>query len=166
MFGYPASFSAADRQRVFGFLALFSRWECALKHSGFARAGGFGQAEADWRAFVTAHAAAIAALNDAAFVAARHLLTATPPKREELTVTGVTWVPNPRRAAESDGDYLLRVVRDVRNNLFHGGKFNGGPEPELARDRNLIDGATVVLETVAALNPNIRRMLDERATRG
>ena len=43
--------------------------------------------------------------------------------------------------------YLFRVVKDVRNNLLHDGKFAEGPAPELARDRQLIDHAIAVLES-------------------
>ena len=163
MLRYVASFPPEDRDRLFRFLALFARWECALKHCGFVRAGVFGQAEPDWRGFATNHEAAIAALKDPAFIAACGVLSASPPRREELVGTTVEWRPNPRRPSETDGDYLFRVVRDVRNNLFHGGKFAGGGEPELARDRQLIDSATVVLEKAAVLNAAIRAMLEQPA---
>ncbi len=32
------------------------------------------------------------------------------------------WEKNSKSNGESDERYLLRLVRDVRNNLFHGGK--------------------------------------------
>src|SRR5688572_30367174 len=131
MLPYPASFSADDRARVFRFLATFSRWECALKHGGFARVGRQDQVEPDWRAFAVAHDADIAALTDPAFTAARDALLANPPRREELNGTLVEWRANPRRPAEhAAADYLLRIVKDVRNNLFHGGKFIANVEPE------------------------------------
>jgi hypothetical protein len=151
---YPASFSPEDQARVFRFLATFSRWECALKHNGFVRTGANGQAEPNWRQFATTHDAALAALNSADFVAARGALLGNPPRREEWNGNQIEWRPNPRRQAETtDADYLFRVVRAVRNNLFHGGKFGGGPAPELARDRLLIDSAIAVLENAAHQSP-------------
>ena len=76
----------------------------------------------------------------------------------------IAWIANPRRSNEAlEAEYLFRIVRDVRNNLFHGGKFAGGPEPELARDRELIDAAVSVLEGAASLHPGIEAMLKEPA---
>lgn len=160
MLPYVTRFAADDRERVFRFLASFSRWECALKHGGFARPGSHGQAEPDWTAFAVAHEAQVAVLNDAAFVAARNALLAAPPGRQELVSGRLQWQANPRRAGETDAAYLFRVIKDVRNNLFHGGKFAEGPAPELARDRDLIDHATAVLECAAGLHPDIKAMLD------
>lgn len=161
MLPYPESFIIDDRTRVFRFLATFSRWECALKHNGFARVGAYGQVEPDWRAFAIAHDTEFATLKTPEFFAARNVLLSNPPDREELQGGQVAWVTNPRRQAETaDTDYLLRVVRDVRNNLFHGGKFYGGPAPELDRDRELIDSAVTILEIGASLHPGILAMFD------
>lgn len=160
MLPYVNRFAAEDRERVFRFLAAFSRWECALKHSGFARAGRHGQAEPDWTGFAVAHEGQIAALKTVAFTAARNALLAAPPMRQEPVGDQLRWQPNPQRAEETSAAYLFRIVKDVRNNLFHGGKFAEGPAPELARDRNLIDYATSVLELTADLHPGIRAMLD------
>lgn len=160
MLPYVTRFALQDRERVFRFLASFSRWECALKHSGFARAGIHGQAEPDWIAFAVAHEAQLAALNDAAFVAARNALLAAPPRRQELAGGQLQWQPSPRRPAETDAAYLFRIVKDVRNNLFHGGKFAEGSVPDLERDRELIDHATAVLEGAAGLHPAIKAILD------
>jgi hypothetical protein len=160
MLPYVSRFSAQDRERVFLFLASFSRWECALKHSGFARGGIHGQAEPDWTAFAIAHEAQVAALNDPLFVAARKALLAAPPRRQELVGDQLQWQPNPRRPAETDAAYLFRIVKDVRNSLFHGGKFAEGPVPDLERHRELIDHATAVLEGAAGLHPAIKAILD------
>lgn len=160
MLPYVTRFAAEDRERVFLFLASFSRWECALKHNGFARAGIHGQAEPDWTAFAIAHEAQVAAVNDASFVTARNALLAAPPRRQELVGGQLQWRPNPRRATETDAAYLFRVIKDVRNNLFHGGKFAGAPAPDLERDRELIDHATAILERASDLHMGIKAILD------
>lgn len=139
--------------------ASFSRWECALKHNKFVRVGQHGQAEADWKKFANEHGDALAKLTSDDFLAARKYLTNSPPQRQELRGGHMSWEPNPKRSGESEADYLFRVVKDVRNNLFHGGKFVGGPAPELARDRLLIDSAIVVLEGAAVVHPGVDAML-------
>lgn len=163
MFHYAESFVAEDKERLFRFLVLFARWECALKHNGFARKGGCGQAEPNWKEFACHHEAAIQGLNSKGFIAARDFLLTHPPKCEKKCGNQVLFRSNPRRQNETDADYLFRVVRDVRNNLFHGGKYTGGPVAELARDRQLIDSSLAILEGIADLEPNIRSMLDASA---
>lgn len=101
----------------------------------------------------------IAALSSPSFTAARDVLLRNPPKREEVCGNAVEWRPNLRRQNETDASYLFRVVRDVRNNLFHGGKY-AQPEPELGRDRELIDSAIAVLEAAVGLEPSIEAMLE------
>ena len=106
MLPYVESFQLEDRERLFGFLTLFVRWECALKHTGFVRQGRHGQTEPDWKKFATTYEAAVAALNDHAFTSARAILLAKPPKQEQYNGHQVRWRPNPRRPNESDATYL------------------------------------------------------------
>ena len=160
---YVESFSDDDRRRLFGFLALFARWECALKSIGYARAGSFNHAQADWDRFARDHEGAVAALAGGDFGAARTFLLTSPPRRQVLNNGTVEWQDNPRRPTETDVSYLFRVVKDVRNNLFHGGKFVTGFEPELARDRALVDKATLVLETAASVNQRVLAVLEQGA---
>lgn len=78
------------------------------------------------------------------------------------------WRANPRctrRNEEIEAVYLFRVVRDVRNNLFHGGKFGDVPPEELERDRCLIDSATIVLESALAMDDEIREAFEQPASR-
>lgn len=160
---YAALFEVEDRERVFRFLALFARWECALKRTEFVKTGQHGQAEADWDLYADAVVSPLAALSAGAFIAAREALVANPPRRQQLDGKRVRWVANPRRAKETDARYLLRVVRDVRNNLFHGSKYQDGPVDELARDQRLIDHATTILEACVDLEPRVRAVFDEAA---
>lgn len=161
---YVTRFEAEDQQRIFRFLALFSRWECALKRSiEFARAGAHGQAEAAWDRFADAVAGALDGIQVEGYAVARGYLLENPPERQCLENREIRWSPNPRRDHETDARYLFRVVRDVRNNLFHGGKYHSGPVAELARDRQLIDCATCVLAATVDLDARIRGVFDELA---
>ena len=160
---YVESFEPEDQERVFRFFALFSRWECALKRCQFARSGSHEQAEADWDRFADEVENGVAGLNACTYVDARDYLLTNPPKQQHFVNRHVTWQPNPKRLNETDARYLFRVIRDVRNNLFHGGKYQDGLEEELARDRRLLDVATTVLEACMDLDARIRRVFDEEA---
>ena len=67
-----------------------------------------------------------------------------PPKKQVICNGAIQWsgaVPNQRLKA----DNLLVYVRRVRNNLFHGGKFNGNWfEPE--RSEKLIQSCLIILK--------------------
>jgi len=157
---YVGSFTVEDRELVFRLLALFARCECALKRSGFVKRGSYGEADADWNAYADHISIFLARLVSPAYVAARDRLLNNPPGRQRLDHGQMRWLPNPRRAGETDARYLLRVVRDVRNNLFHGGKFEDGQVAELERDRLLIDSAIIVLEASADLDNSIRTFFE------
>jgi hypothetical protein len=163
---YIDTFEAEDRARIFSFLATFSRLEFSLKKTGFVQsAPRTNQAEADWRKFAEAIAEALARVSEPTFLRARTYLLERPPQRLELVDGLLTWKPNrPRSRTEmSDSDYLLRIVRDVRNNLFHGGKYSGGPVADLARDRKLIDSASAVLRACLALDERVQDLFNEAA---
>ena len=144
---------------------MFSRAECALKRNGFLRAGSHGQAEPDWIRYSDNIAPGLAALDDAAFVKQRDYLLSHPPQRQVPDGHDVKWEPNPRRNDETDSRYLLRVVRDVRNNLFNGGKYPhlDGLIAELARDRRVIYAAMTVLRMSLGLNGRVATIFGEAA---
>jgi hypothetical protein len=50
-----------------------------------------GRLRPDWFAFAVTHEAQVAALNDAAFVAARNALLAAPPRRQQLVGGQLRW---------------------------------------------------------------------------
>jgi hypothetical protein len=153
---YVRSFDPEDHERVFHFLAIFARYECALKRSGFVRRGSHGEADADWNTYADHISTRLARLTSPRYVTARDRILEKPPLRECLYNGRIHLLPNPRRKGETDARYLLRVVRDVRNNLFHGGKFQNDESAELARDRLLIDSAIIVLEASADVDDSIR----------
>lgn len=56
---------------------------------------------------------------------------------------------------------MLRLVRVVRNNLFHGGKYQSGPFDEIARNENLLEAAITVLSHCLALSDPVREAFEE-----
>lgn len=45
----------------------------------------------------------------------------------------------------SDEQYVIELLKTVRNNLFHGGKYPDGPVEEIARNREILRASLVVL---------------------
>ena len=110
-------------QLAFRFFKVFAQCEYALKAMGYGRAAYAGAAEADWDRFANEVGSLLLGNVDPAIVAARTYLFENPPKRQVWTNAGVVWgeVPNNERSAQ----ILFSHIRRVRNNLYHGGKFNG-----------------------------------------
>ncbi len=100
----------------------FARCEYALKAAGF-RSGGK-NVSADWKAFAEALGTPFEQPRDPALAASIDYLLRHPPKKQVLRGDQLAWDDTPPQAA-SHADLVLAYVRRVRNNLFHGGKFNG-----------------------------------------
>lgn len=130
----------------------FARMEYALKAAGYH--GSDGPAKADWDRFgrdcdqyfqETACTESRAAIN---------YIMEQPPKRQDI-VNGLLHWREVDAHKQTLGEALLVYVRRVRNNLFHGGKFNGhwfAPE----RSETLLRHSLVVLEACRNANPAVR----------
>jgi hypothetical protein len=44
----------------------------------------------------------------------------------------------------------------VRNNLFHGGKFQKGPEADISRDQELIEAGITITQACLDFDKNLR----------
>jgi len=101
---------------------LFARFEYALKAAGFHN--GRGDAKPDWRAFAESVARNFEQIDDKAFAEAVAYIKARPPKKQIIKDGLLEWDESAPKT-DLEADCLLIYVRRVRNNLFHGGKFNG-----------------------------------------
>lgn len=128
------------------FFKEFARSEYALKAAGFhnGKDNGSIDAKADWSKFAKKVEALIQAPDSAELSAAVDFLFNQPPKKQMICNGKLRWCdvpPNQKLKA----DDLLIYVRRVRNNLFHGGKFNvdwGDPE----RSAQLIQNSLVIIK--------------------
>ena len=129
--------------------ACFSRFEFALKESGYVRADRHGAAQPDWDKFAALETlpATMEHLRISGGVAE---LFADPPKRQVAAGNHWTWA-----AAEpiTDAVSFIRAIKQVRNNLFHGGKAGTNP-----RDDHLCDDAVACLIALLDLDPGVRNV--------
>jgi hypothetical protein len=135
------------RELVFSFLHKFSRFEFALKEAGKWRKGPGRAALPDWESFVAEHEATYQLT-----AAATALLAANPKKQvvaadeHSLEFQTVTF--------DADASNLARVsrlARTVRNNLFHGGKYDAEGWDNPVRIRELVPLTSAVLDEFADL---------------
>jgi len=129
----------------------FARFEYALKAAGFHC--GDGRAEPNWRSFAESVPRLFDEPDDPDLRAAVRYILDHPPKKQIVANAVLTWANS---APETDllSDEVLIYVRRVRNNLFHGGKFNGHWfEPE--RSELLLRHSLVILQACIAASDDL-----------
>ncbi len=145
---------------AFRFFKLFAQYEYALKAMGYGRAGKKDAAEADWDKFSNEVGASLLQEPNAEVATARSYLLDNPPKRQVWVNGHVDWcdVPNDDRSAQA----LFGHIRRVRNNLYHGGKFNGRwIEPD--RSEALISKSLLLLKHLKGTDANLRKAISGNA---
>lgn len=152
--------SAQLDQLSYQFFKLFAQYEYALKAMGYGRAGRLEAAEADWDRFANEIGIELIQSQDHAVIEARTYLLEHPPKRQVWINNSVDWapVPNTERSAQS----LFGHLRRVRNNLYHGGKFNGRwIDPD--RSEKLITTSLALLQHLVRNNQELREAINGNA---
>lgn len=147
---------------VLRFFLAFARFEYALKRVNWARRGPQGVAQGNWDKVSGCLRNAEDADRRTVFEAAP-LLLKEPPKRQMYEKTKLSW-----RASSHSGDEserFIRALKQVRNNLFHGGKFS--PQPRLGpRSLNLVWSGQRAIDALLAL-PSlsfVKRAFEEYAS--
>lgn len=141
------------------FFRTFSRMEYALKATGF-----FGKdkrrAEADWTRFAEEVQEALAMADEEVRKAVDFILS-EPPKKQVIVDGRLQWDSTPP-SAEDEADRVLLYVRRVRNNLFHGGKFNGHWfQPE--RSGELMKASLIILNFCRESCPDVSQAFYEES---
>lgn len=143
----------AEREDVVRFLAVFSRFEFALKRGGFA-SGGPQRVDPNWDQFAAAIAQHFDFAAPADVAAAVTYIEQNPPHKEVLVNNAVAWAANVRPPGESRMQSLLIHVRVIRNNLFHGGKYPEAPPLDPDRDTVLLQHGLMILDACLSVCEN------------
>jgi hypothetical protein len=128
---------------AFKFFKLFARYESSLKEIGFFVVNR-GQVVVDWDRYANEEIGNgfLGELGDAK-AAAEYILENPPKKQSANKSNEIEWVvvPNNERSVQILFSHICRI----RNNLYHGGKFNGTWfDPE--RSNLLLSNALLILE--------------------
>ena len=131
----------------------FARIEYALKAAGFHY--GEGKAKPNWDKIASSVSGILE--NDPAIAAAIEYMSEKPPKKQVIRNQLLEWedpTPNASKTHE-----ILQCVRRVRNNLFHGGKFNNhwfAPE----RSKELLLHSLSILDACLRASPNLKEAFE------
>lgn len=131
---------------AFEFFFWFSRFEFTLKESGFLKSRVNGaKAEPGWDDFVDEWHAAFVMTDEA-----RRLL-ADPPDRQIVMNGLLQWRPVGLGDCTSELAKVVRLVKTIRNNLFHGGKHGNAGWDNPKRARQLLNDGKAILDQLADL---------------
>lgn len=142
-----------DSRLVYQFFTLFSVMEYALKELGYARSSRWDGVEVDWDRFVDYLEGKFTWQNDPGLEQSVRYLFDYPPRRQVLRDGHLGWKESYRSPEVGDNEWLLRLVKTVRNNLFHGGKRPFDPE----RDSKLLRSSVNILLAWAEIHPDVNR---------
>ena len=154
-----------NEKLVYTFFSTFARLEYALKRSGFAREARHGGAEPAWDDFVDSIESRWTDCKDPAFPIACEFLLRSPPGQQVLRDNVLDWKDTVRKADETEASFVIRCVKRIRNNLFHGGKFPipTGPVDAPERDQQLLEHGLSILSAVVQMNEGVRDRFAEHA---
>lgn len=162
----------ASHTEVLTFVAAFARAEFALKEMGYVKADGTkkakpsrpafpGRATADWTPLakdVATEFDAALALQPKRKVRVQYLIDQPPQQQVFVPAAGTSspgwrwdpWTP----AGTTTAAKACAAMKQVRNNLFHGGK---DLSQRLLRDLKLVDSSLAVLQLLLELSPEFNR---------
>jgi hypothetical protein len=146
-----------DRTLVADFFITFSRFEYALKRSGYLRQDK-ANVNPDWDAFGTRDENKRSFDSDASAdlrQAVEYLLKHPPQKQIRTGKDSFEYRTRPLRGQSGLHEAVL-AIRRVRNNLFHGGKFHDGHVEDLARNTDLLRHSLMLLEHILKLDDRVQ----------
>ncbi len=161
---------ALDQGLIMRFFWIFSSFEGALKKAGFLLTDRDGNPSADWDGFYNRYQLNFSRRGDGPFPRAMSYIARNPPQRQTVVREGpendlgLRWAPQEKRPREMDPQFAWRMVRSVRNNLFHGGKFpQGGTDTMVERDQVLLAHAVAILEQAVTFHSGMKAFIPHAA---
>lgn len=153
--------TSINRDLVLEFFLKLSRLEYALKLSGYFT-GNENKAKPDWDRFANEISNQFNSASTVELETACTYYLALPPYKQVVTHGNLDW----NRAMPehgSDISKLLVLVRRVRNNLFHGGKYNPQEESETERNTLLLQFGLIILNEALRLSPRVNQAYEQAA---
>ena len=145
-----------DRELLLDFFLSFSRFEFALKLAGFAE-GNEKRVRPNWESYAASIKDIFDKSTDEDLLNASDYSLYNPPMKQVLLPNGLSWSTEVPNGDLTDIEKLLILVRRVRNNLFHGGKFDMESHEQAERTESLLRSCLIVLGACLDLSPNVKK---------
>lgn len=135
------------KEYAFDFFYWFSRFEFALKENRFLNRNGIGDnAEPGWDAFVGKYAEAFEHTDETI-----KLIELNPKRQKVGENSDLQWRDVGLEDCNSDLCKVVRLLKTIRNNLFHGGKHGAEGWDNPARTQDLLVKGKLILDQLARL---------------
>lgn len=157
---YNKLISQLDKDIVLDFFSLFSRFEYALKKSNNYVSIRKGAVFADWDKFVLKTNDRYCSFVYENCIEEISYLKQNRPKKQYSYSGCITWKENPTPEIYSYKD-LIDDIKQIRNNLFHGGKYFQTPLEEPSRNSMLLSICIRILECCLEIDDNLLRIFLE-----
>lgn len=134
------SFDNDGRILISKFFIIFSRFEYALKSANYIKG-----INPNWDSFASSINGNFDKERSEELKEAVEYIVNNPPKIQDITEGKLIWKD---RVFPKNAPLTLRLslsIRDIRNNLFHGGKFQGTFQPEISRNYILLEKSIIIL---------------------
>ena len=136
------------------FFLTFSRFEFALKNSAFVK-GNEREAKPDWDDFAASLSNAFDKTHSPELTKAVNYFLENPPNKQVLRNGQIMWDTALPYYGLSEIEKVLILIRRVRNNLFHGGKYDLETHEHAERTTFLLKYSLTILEACLALSPKV-----------
>lgn len=147
-----------EKELVLEFFIDFSRFEYALKNANYVkcRSPTDNRAEVDWIAFLKDIKDQFVIKGNDKFEKAANYINDKPPKKQIFKVCKLDWSNTKRQNGMGDAEWYLKLIKQVRNNVFHGGKYPTGEIEEPARNRELLENSLTLLKLFLECSPEVK----------
>ena len=166
----PIKQTRVNKDLLFEFFLTFSRFEYALKASDFfqrlntERTKCFKppNAQPDWDRFAVSLRDSFSADKTDELSEACEYIERSPPFRQVIINDEIFWESPIRPEGEEKIEFLLRMIRCIRNNLFHGGEYNNLEIHEVTeRTEKLLTSSLIILKECLALSSVVSNAFDQ-----
>lgn len=158
---FENKFHSDGRELILDFFLAFSRFEYALKSSGFSN-GDENGITPSWDKFASAIKDSFDRKQNQKLDIAVEYLIKNSPKKQILS-SGILAFKSRENLDDLHLVFRLKLnICDIRNNLFHGGKFDGDFEPEVSRNYILLKHSITILNNWLTLNKDVNHYFSLR----
>jgi hypothetical protein len=152
---------SVKKDLLLDFFLTFSKFEYALKNSRFKRRARHGGAEPDWIGFINVVVSKFNQNENLSLKEACTFYLDYPPRKQVLFQDDLSWETQSPKTNESEEAFILRMIKTVRNNLFHGSKHNIGLHEDSKRVTLLLTHALEILNYVSCLENDVSEAFND-----
>lgn len=136
-----------EPELVCNFMAIFFRFEYALKSSGYVKKRNH-FLTVEWNSYADHINDSFLSCTSKAFIDAVDFLLLNPPKEQTLKDGSLVFNSKDISCNKNNrAKVTIKMIRTVRNNLFHGGKVQPCGESENGRNKDLLQASITILKT-------------------